>query len=423
MQSILHSLITTACCAALAQPAAAAEAAPQHSWPAAYRVRILSTADENNSRGNSINNLGLVAGYSRLTGSTVRHATVWAFGHRFDLGSLGGPGYNSSVPWPVKNLRGAISGISETGQANPLGETWSCGFFFGTSGNICLGFVSEWGRMRALNPLSGGYNSFATGTNNRGQTAGWAENGVHDSTCAPDSDQILQFRPVVWGPGRNQIRELPLIGGDTSGSATALNDHDQVVGISGTCDQAVGRRTAAHAVLWDHGMVVDIGNLGAQLWNTPMAVNQRGDIVGFGGTVPDDLDGNFTHAFLKPRNGTIRDLGTLGGDISSTATGINERGQVVGYSNDEAGTFRAFVWLDGTMVDLKSLAPDFAGNLVLANDINDFGQITGRASDPATGAPVAFIATPVYGHGPDDGAAADEDDTGNAPETVPIRPR
>ena len=44
--------------------------------------------------------------------------------------------------------------------------------------------------------------------------------------------------------------------------ATAINDRGQVVGISGTCDQAVGRFTAAHAVIWEEGGVRDIGDLG-----------------------------------------------------------------------------------------------------------------------------------------------------------------
>jgi len=213
--------------------------------------------------------------------------------------------------------------------------------------------------------------------------------------AAADSDQVLQFRPVKWDYGTHRIHELPLIAGDTAGAATAINDRHQIVGISGTCDQAVGRRTATHAVLWSNGHVTDLGNIGAELWNTPGAINQRGDVVGFAGTAPEDIDGNFTHAFLKPRNGVMRDLGTLPGDISSTATGVNEWGQVVGYSNDAAGRLRAFLWQDGAMVELSSLAPEFAGDLVLATDINNFGQIVGRGKDPDTGAIIAFVATPV----------------------------
>lgn len=397
MQKISRVILAGACAAGLVQTATAAQ---HHDGTVHYRVTILSSLGGTNSRANSIDDLGIVSGYSKPAGNLVRHASVWAFGQQRDLGSLGGPGFNSTVAWPVKNNIGLISGISETGAVNPLGETWSCGPFFATSGNVCYGFVvSLWGGpMQALLPLPGGYNSYATGTNDWGKTVGWAENGIHDPTCAADSDQVLQFKPVTWNWGSNQPQALPLIAGDTAGAATAINDRGQIVGISGTCDQAVGRRTATHAVLWENGHVTDLGNIGGDMWNTPGAINEHGDIVGFAATEPGDVNADHTHAFLKQRNRPMRDLGTLPGDISSTATGVNILGQVVGYSNDEAGNLRAFVWQNGQMSDLGSLAPEFAGHLVLANDINDFGQIAGRGTDPDTGAIIAFVATPVFGN-------------------------
>ena len=68
----------------------------------------------------------------------------------------------------------------------------------------------------------------------------------------------------MWTLGPpDQIQDLPLFPGDTSGAATAINDNGQIVGISGICDQAVGRHTAKHAVLWENGSVIDLGNLGS----------------------------------------------------------------------------------------------------------------------------------------------------------------
>ena len=246
--------------------------------------------------------------------------------------------------------------------------------------------------MRAL-PTLGGNNGFATGANDRGQVAGWAENTVHDPTCVPP--QVLQFRAVVWGPDEDQVRPLPPLPGDTSGAATAINDRGQVVGISGTCDQAVGRFSAAHAVLWEDGRVTDIGNLGGTTWNTPMAINQRGDAVGFASEPGTDPDNPQLHAFLWTRRDGIRDLGALPGDVYSEAHGINERRQVVGVSCDAAGNCRAFLWQDGVMTDLNALvAPGYTGLLTTAQDIDDRGAITGRAFDPSTGARPAFLATP-----------------------------
>ena len=359
-----------------------------------YQVTNLPSLGGTVSRGNSIDNRGWVAGYSNLAGNQSRHATLWRDGSALDLGTLGGP--NSSVAWPVENNRSLIAGIAQTSTPDPLGESWSCAAFFPgatATGFTCLGFVWEDGEMRAL-PTLGGNNGFATGANARGQVVGWAENAVHDPTCVPP--QVLQFRAVIWGPGEGQIEELLPLPGDTSTAATAINNRGQVVGISGTCDQAVGRYTAAHTVLWEKGTVTDLGNLGAPWWNTAMAINQRGDVTGFAGVPGGDADNPILHAFLWTRSDGIQDLGTLPGDATSQANGINDRGQVVGTSCDMAGSCRAFLWEDGVMTDLNTLvAPGYAGILTTAQDINDRGEITGRAFDPVTGERPAFLATPA----------------------------
>lgn len=364
-----------------------------------YAVSNLALLGGTSSQGSSINDFGLISGFSNARDDAVTHATVWWFGSRYDLGTLGGA--NSTVLWPVKNDFGVVSGVSQTDRPNPLDESWSCSAFIGNDGNICLGFVWAFGKMQALPPLPGGYNSFAAGTNNRLQTIGWAENGVHDPHCNADPAeglvQVLQFLPVVWGPGRNQIRSLPLLPGDDSGAATAINDHGDVVGISGTCDQAVGRHTARRMVLWKDGRAIDLGNIGGDAWNTPMAINRQGDVVGFANTKPGA--GFNAHAFYRDhRGGPPIDLGTLPGDSTSQGLGINDRGQVVGLScGAGSGGCHGFLWQDGVMFDLEKLAPGHAGVLTDAQDINDLGQITGQACAAADSSPpcYAFRADPV----------------------------
>jgi len=360
---------------------------------ASYQVINLPSLGGSSSVGNSINNRGWVAGRSNLPGDSTRHATLWKSGAINDLGTLGGP--NSAVLWPVKNDRGIIAGISQTAERDPLGERWSCSAFFPAAtgtGYRCLGFKWEAGVMRPL-PTLGGTNGFATGANNLSQVVGWAENNVRDSTCI--APQVLQFRAVLWGPRRGQIRELPPLPGDTVSSATALNDRGQVVGISGFCDQAVGRFSAIHAVLWQHGKVIPLGTLGGVAWNTPMSINQRGDVVGFSNISAAD-GGDFNpHAFLVPSGGRIRDLGTLPGDVTSQALGINERRQVVGTSCDAKGSCRAFLWDNGVMMDLnEAVRPGYADVLTTANDIDDVGRITGQARDDTKGRVLAFVAKP-----------------------------
>ena len=386
------------CCGAALMFAQAQEQAPARHGTQ-YRVSNLDTLGGTSSGGNSINDRSWVAGYSRLTGNQTRHATVWRNRQHhslLDLGTLGGP--NSSVTWNVKNTEGIIVGISQTADPEPLGEAWSSAAFYSgpnAVGFINLGFVWEGCQMRGLPNFPGGDNGFATGANNLGQVVGWAENDVHDPTCV--SPQVLQFRPAVWELGPpDQIHDLPLISGDSSGAATAINDNGQVVGISGICDQAVGRHTAKHAVLWENGGATDLGNLGALWWNTPTAINQQGDIVGFAGA-PNDPDGNFLQAFIWTVRGGMQPLGFLPGDVHSEAYGINERRQVVGLSCDANGNCRAFIWENSVMRDLNDLKqPDFSARLETAKDINDKGEITGRAID-ANNVRTAYLAVPARG--------------------------
>src|SRR5690606_24660718 len=163
------------------------------------------------------------------------------------------------------------------------------------TGLTCRGFVRESGRIAAI-PTLGGNNGFATGINSRGQVTGWAENGVVDPTCVPP--QVFQFRAFLWRPGQERATELPPLGDDTSSAATAINERGQVVGISGICDDAVGKFSAMHAVMWDKGKVIDLGSLGGISWHTPWDINNRGDVVGFSNP-PGDDDGEFiAHAFI-----------------------------------------------------------------------------------------------------------------------------
>ncbi len=72
---------------------------------------------------------------------------------------------------------------------------------------------------------------------------------------------------------------------------------------------------------------------------------------------------------------------------------MNDWNQVVGVS---LPSNRAFLWQNGRMIDLnKGVAPGTTLTLRIAQDINDRGEITGQATDPSTGATVAFEAIAV----------------------------
>jgi len=367
-----------------------------HSEQSRYRVVSLGIPLGGSAAGAAaINNLGWVAGDSNLTGDLTQHAELWVYGYPIDMGTLGGP--NSAVLWPGLNIWGEAVGISDTSATDPLGETWSCGAFFPAShtGHTCVGFKWQWGVGMTALPTLGGNNGFATSVNSSGQVVGWAENTVHDPTCVPP--QVLQFEAVVWGPGQHQMQQLPPCSGHPDGAATGINANGQVIGISGICQNAGGNQTAIHALLWQHGTVTNLGNLGGYAWNTPMALNNHGQIVGFS-DLPGDQHGanpNF-HAFLWTQSRGIQDLGTLPGDAISEALGINDQGQVVGVSYGAGFTNpRAFLWQDGVMTDLNTLIPSGSSlYLQAAQEINDLGEIVGQASDQTTGNAPAFLLIP-----------------------------
>ena len=367
-----------------------------------YKVQPLSSLGGNSSRGNGVNDWGLVTGFSNLTDDAARRATLWFHGHQIELRTLGGT--NSSVAWSGQNNSGLVVGIAQTDKLQTRRDGWSCRAFFPAPDRAkytCLGFVWEWGRMRPL-PTLGGDNGFAARANNTRQVVGWAETTVVDPSCTfPDQ---LQFRAVLWDLHTNQTLELPPFDGDSSGAATAISDRGQVVGISGDCDQSVGRRTARHAVLWEDGTVKDLGNLGADTWNTPTAITKDGDIiVGFANAPGADPDDPGFRAWLwterhdiacpKLPGTNICDLGTLDdGNGTAEAWGVNGRGQVVGTSCSPTGNCRAFLWENGGMKDLDLLKGNYPHLLLNAMDINNLGQITGRAQ--TSSGFEAFIATP-----------------------------
>lgn len=384
--SYLLSILTTTCGTIGAQTT---------TIPQNYHVTNLPSLGGTVSRGNSINDQTWVAGYSNLPDNQSRHATLWRGNRITDLHTLGGP--NSTIAWPVKNTRGILVGIAQTSKPDPLGEYWSSAAFFPPPHNvgfITLGFVWKGDGIHPL-PTLGGNNGFAAAANNLGLAVGWAENRCHDSTCVPP--QVLQFKPVVWNlDDGNKIHPLPLEAGDTSGAATAINDRNQIVGISGICDQAVGRYTARHAVLWSNGKVIDLGQFPAPWWNTPTAINAQGDIVGFEGD-PRFPEGDYLHAFIWTPERGIRPLGALPGHVHSEAYGINEQRQVVGVSCDaNFADCRAFVWQNGVMKDLNELKQSgYSNRLEQGKDINNRGEVTGRAINPTTGQRPAFLALPV----------------------------
>ena len=268
-------------------------------------------------------------------------------------------------------------GDAETSVPDPNGED-VCGF--GT-GLTCRPFLWKNGSMRAL-PTLGGNNGQASAINNHGQIAGYAENGIVDSTCPPSTTNNRIDLPVLWEKGKAQ--PLPTVGSDPDGVAWGINNQGQAAGYSGTCT------SANHAVRWENGTAIPLDDLGVEGDSQGIGINDQGQIVG----VTYDAAGTTNYAAVW-QNKAITSLGTLPGDVNSFGEGINNQGQAVGSTQDSGGNWsHAFIWQNLVMTDLNTLFPA-SSNLyaTLANQINDKGQISGMAvvlSGPQAGDVHAF---------------------------------
>jgi probable HAF family extracellular repeat protein len=102
-------------------------------------------------------------------------------------------------------------------------------------------------------------------------------------------------------------------------------------------------------------------------------MNNRGQVTGVSNLAGDQIH----HAFLWDSEEGLKDLGTLKGySSSSQAYWINDAGEIVGESDSQTAS-HAFVWKEGVMTDLGTVANDACS---VALSINSRSQIVGFGS-------------------------------------------
>jgi probable HAF family extracellular repeat protein len=167
------------------------------------------------------------------------------------------------------------------------------------------------------------------------------------------------------------MTDLGSLGG-TFGIPIALNNRGQVVGVSNLVGDQV-----TDPFLWDRGELVDLyaSTTGGNVI-TANAINDAGQIVG---AADFSSTGGSSFSAVLWKQGMAINLGTLSGDCASEAYAINSRGQVVGDSfSCDTLELRAFLWEDGSMIDLNEKVPiSFSLTLTSAVAINEGGEIGG----------------------------------------------
>ena len=290
-------------------------------------------------------------------------------------------GDNSWTNYGGINDLGEAVGMSETSVPDPDGEDM-CAFH---TKRTCRPFLWRDGHMHAL-PTLGGNNGQASAINNHEQIVGISETTAQDPGCSPSKPGHI-ISPVFWK--RGEVRALPTVAGDPDGFVQGMNDRGHAVGSSGTCTSM-----ATHAVLWKNDTAFQLADLG-QDGNAAYAINDHDQVVGYvssGTTIVAALWQNGAH-------GAVTNLGILPGDGAAFATGINNRRQVVGSTFSSIGWTRGFIWQDDVMTDLNTLIRKDSNLLIIAaSNINERGQISGMAmvqAGPNAGKIHAILLTPV----------------------------
>ena len=384
----------------------------QNPQPAHYVVTDLGPIGPPPGQPFVVSGNGFVSGQVILSDGShnVSHAAIWHKGSIEDISAPGLGGVNSAAfgvnPWAQ------VVGEAENGKPDPNSEDF-CGFKamgFSSEAISCLPFVWQNGVMTPLPTLRGKYdhggnNGQAYQINTYGVAVGSSENANTDSSCPglPSSPQAYEFKPVVWYTpffrARPIVYGLETIPGDPDGVAYAINDRGQAVGGTGTCGvfNSINENNLVplHAVLWQNGRPIDLGNLGGDgHFNGIFAtgLNNAGQVVGVSDTTGD---ASF-HGFLW-QDGHISDLAPLPGDAYSYATSISNNGLVLGLSLDASFNLRAVIWQDGKITDLNDLVPaDTHLFLQTACSVNREGQIVGIAVTKGSATDYhAYLATPI----------------------------
>jgi probable HAF family extracellular repeat protein len=350
-----------------------------------YHLQVISTFGGPNSSlmdqgvpgGVFLNNSGALTGYADLDqpdpylepndyafiDGYVDHAFLRDDWFVTDLGVL--PHGWSSTSLAI-SANGLIAGVAVNGELDPL----------------IPGFPEQravlWkdGSIHDLGTLpEGGYESYANSVNSSGQVVGTAFNAIADSNALNIFNNIFsptQARAFLWQNG--VMQDLGALGGNDA-AAFLINEWGQVTGWSYTSTTEPGicplYPLAIGSFVWDewNGMH-NLGGFGSTC-TLAQDMNNRGQIVGYAFT-PEAV----SRAFLW-QNGSFLDLGgTLGGSGYTGAFVVNDAGQAAGFGGLAGNVyFHATFWPRlGQIIDLGTVGDDPCSS---AKAINLWGQVVG----------------------------------------------
>ncbi len=274
------------------------------------------------SEAYAVNGSGEAVGAATGTNAAINHAVLWRGGTSQDLGSLGGPDFNSSA-YGINNL-GVIVGESEISGGSMYPHAFSY------SNNM----------MTDLGTLPGGGQSQANAVNDSGVIVGQSQEMVGSA---------LYIRAFVCSNGPGSMQDLGTFGGFHS-FAYGINSAGRIVG------EAQDSNNVSRAFLYDGSKLIDLNNfippgLGWTNLEAAVGINDAGQIAGYG----QFADGVY-HAFLLTPAGPLTVTIT---NPAPNSTFTAPATFVVGASvTDTAGTVTNVQFrVDGSMIGEATSAP------------------------------------------------------------------
>jgi probable HAF family extracellular repeat protein len=306
----------------------------------------------------AINDVGTVAGHIEGDRGGIR-GKAFAFDPRSGYTAFSLDRHNYNEARGVNNA-GSIAGVAADG----VGKSTRA--FYRAPANAAIDLFADEPESYAE----------ANGINSAGSVV-----GVHRS--AKDANE----QAFLWREG--QVRWLGDLGGGRS-AATAINDHETVVGYS---TDAQGLR---HGFVWQQGVMRALPALPGSSGelDAPRAINSSGVIVGECG------EGTHTQACMW-RDGVAVPLGKLTPDaIEGSALAVNDSGVAVGFSKINVSALqRAVLFAHGRIIALDKVTrrPDdipWARYLQVPTGINEAGWISVIGVNGTS-----FVLEPVVGTG------------------------
>ena len=347
--SVGRLLATIALASACSEPATAP---PHAATPSVAHIHSITITDLGTLPGGeysiarAINANGQIVGQSSVmvAGLIEQHAFLWERGVMTDLGSLAGPAGESDATGIAPN--GVVVGSSRMPNGRVHAVRWvhgvatDLGTLIGDSGSSRAHAVNQAGEivgtttappgraihafvwrnsvMRDLGSLIGPQGaSEALAISASGDVVGLSE--ASDGTA----------HPVLWTHGAIVDLGPP---GIIWGQAEGINSSGQIIGYVAWDD---GHTVTIESRLWTRDGSTDLDALGI---GSAYGISPSGQIVGsarFGGAG--------AHAALW-EHGVLLDLGTVEGGRSSVANAISTTGQVVGAVTTGAYETHAAIW-------------------------------------------------------------------------------